>query len=82
MQKCCNYRGMKVMKWERAVKAGLSREVTIGEQQCGFMPRKSTTDVILALRVWMENFEESWRELQCFFVDLEKTCDWVPRQEL
>ena len=66
--------------WERAVEARLGRGVTFSEQQYGFMPRKSTTDAIFALRVLMEKYREGQKELHCVFVDLEKAYDKVQRE--
>ncbi|KAF7710733.1 hypothetical protein HF521_009605, partial [Silurus meridionalis] len=59
VQTCSNYRGIKLIShtmklWERVVEARLREEVTICEQQYGFMPRKSTTDALFALRMLME----------------------------
>ena len=51
--------------WERVVEARLRREVTISEQQYGFMPRKSTTDAMFVLRVLMEKYREGQKELHC-----------------
>uniref|UniRef100_A0AAR2LU20 Reverse transcriptase domain-containing protein n=1 Tax=Pygocentrus nattereri TaxID=42514 RepID=A0AAR2LU20_PYGNA len=69
VQSCSNYRGIKLMShtmkvWERIVEARL--------RQFGFMPRKSTTDAIFALRVLVEKYTEGQKELHCVFVDLEK----------
>ncbi|KAK3548497.1 hypothetical protein QTP70_013330 [Hemibagrus guttatus] len=55
VQSCSNYRGIKLMShtmklWERVVEARLRKVVEICEPQYGFMPRKSTTDAIFALR--------------------------------
>ena len=44
--------------WERAIKARLKQEVEICEQHYGFMPGKSTTDPIFALRMPMEKYME------------------------
>ena len=87
VQSCSNYRGIKLIShtmklWERVVEARLRREVTISEQQYGFMPRKSATDVMFALRVLMEKYREGQKELHCVFVDLKKAYDKVPREEL
>ena len=44
----------------------------ISEQQYGFMPGKSTTDVMFALRLLMEKYREGQKELRCVFVDPKK----------
>ncbi|KAK3509147.1 hypothetical protein QTP70_020260, partial [Hemibagrus guttatus] len=68
VQSCSNYRGIKLMShtmklWERVVEARLRKVVEICEQQYGFMPRKSTTDAIFALRILMEKYRDGQREL-------------------
>ncbi|KAK3524735.1 hypothetical protein QTP86_001889 [Hemibagrus guttatus] len=68
------------MLWERVVEARLRKVVEICEQRYGFMPRKSTTDAIFALRILMEKYRDGQKELH--FVDLEKAYDRVPREEL
>ncbi|KAK3556763.1 hypothetical protein QTP70_016690, partial [Hemibagrus guttatus] len=70
VQSCSNYRGIKLMShtmklWERVVEARLRKVVEICEQQYGFMPRKSTTDAIFALRILMEKYRDGQKELHC-----------------
>ena len=64
------------------VKRRLRSELTFSEQQYGFMPGKSTTDALFALRVLMEKYREGQKKLHCVFVDLEKAYDKVPRYEV
>ena len=87
VQNCSNYRGIKLINhsmklWERVVETQLRKEVDICEQQYGFMPGRSTTDLMFALRLLMEKYREGQRELHCMFVDLQKAYNRVPRQEL
>ena len=86
-QCCGNYRGIKLMihtmkVWERIIEARLRERVAISKQQYGFIPEKETADAMFALRMLMEKFRESQRELHCVFVDLEKAYNRVPREEL
>ena len=87
VQSCSNYRGIKLightMKlWERIIERRLRRDLTFSNQQYGFMPGKSTTDALFALRVLMEKYREGQKELHCVFVDLEKAYDKVPIEEV
>ena len=87
VQSCSNYRGIKLightMKlWERIIERRLRRDLTFSNQQYGFMPGKSTTDALFALRVLMEKYREGQKELHCVFEDLEKAYDKVPREEV
>ena len=59
IKKCGSYQGIKLMghtmkQWERVIEARISNEVTIPEQQFGFMPRRSTTNAIFYLRMLLE----------------------------
>ena len=87
VQRCSNYRGIKLIShtmklWERVVERRLRSELTFSEQQYGFIPGKSTTDALFALRVLMEKYRDGQKELHCVFVDLEKAYDKVPREEV
>ena len=86
-QCCGNYRGIKLMSqamkiWERIIETRLRDRVNIRKQQYGFMPGKGTTDATCALRMLIEKYRKGQRELHCAFVDLVKTYDRVPREEL
>ena len=63
---------MFVFEHRRLYSARLRGEVTICEQHYGFMPGKSTTDAVFALRMLMKKYREGQKELHCVFVDLEK----------
>ena len=87
IKKCGNYRGIKLMShtmklWERIIEARIRKEVTIAEQQFGFMPGRSTTDAIFCLRMLLEKWTEGQKAVHCAFIDLEKAYDRVPREEL
>ena len=87
VQSCSNYRGIKLIShtmklWERIVEKRLRNDLKFSNQQYGFMPGKSTTDALFALRVLMEKYREGQKELHCVFVDLEKAYDKVPREEV
>ena len=87
IKKCGNYRGIKLMShtmklWERVIEARIRKEVTIVEQQLGFMPGRSTTDAILCLKMLLEKWTEGQKAVHCAFIDLEKAYDKVPRKEL
>lgn len=45
----------------------LEKEVEICEHQYGFMPRKSTTVAIFALRMLMKKYRDGQKELDCVF---------------
>ena len=86
-QFCGNYRGIKLMShtmkvWERIIEVRLRNRVEINKQQYEFMSGKETIDAMFALRMLMEKYREGQRELHCVFVDLEKSYNRVPREEL
>ena len=69
-------------EWKRIIEGRLRDIVEISKQQYGFMPGEGTTDAMFALRMLMEKYKESQRELHRVFVDLEKAHNRVPREEL
>ena len=82
-----NYRGIKLIShttnlWERIVEKRLRSDLKFSNQQYGFMPGKSTTYALFALRVLLEKYREGQKELHCVFVDLDNAYDKVPREEV
>ena len=67
---------------ERLIETRIRKEVTIAEQQFGFMPGKTTTDEIFCLRMLLEKWTEGQKAVHCAFLHLKKAYDMVPRQEL
>ena len=87
IKKCGNYRRIKLMShttklWERIIEARIRKEVTIAEQQFGFMPGRSTTDAIFCPRMLLEKWTEGQKAVHCTFIDLEKAYDRVLREKL
>ena len=75
--KCNNYRGIKLMSHtmklrERMIEARLREITKIADNQFGFIPGKSTTEPIFALRMLQEKYRVKNKELHMVFVDLRK----------
>ena len=68
--------------WLRVIQARIRKEVTIAEQQFGFMPGRSATDPIFCLKMLLEKWTKEQKAAHYAFIDLEKACDRVPREEL
>ena len=68
--------------YERIIEKRVRGETLVGDEQFGFMPGRSTTDAIFALRERLKKYGEKQRELHLIFIYLEKAYDRVPRQEV
>ena len=68
--------------WEGIIEARIRKEVTIAEQQYGFIPERSTTEAIFCLRMLLKKWTEGHKEVHCALIDLEKAYDRVSREEL
>ena len=87
IQNCSNYRGIKLMShtmklWERIIEHRLWLEVSVSQNQFGFMPGRSTMEAIHLLRVLIEMFRARKRDMHTIFIDLDKAYDRVPRDVL
>ena len=60
----------------------LREEPTIGDEQFGCMPGRGKTEAIFAVRQHMEKHQGKQTGLHMVFMDLEKACDRVPRQNV
>lgn len=66
---------------KRVVEAKLMTEVGIFEQQYGFKPRKSTTDVVLALRVLIKKVQRLYRAAALFLFSFGESNDRATREK-
>ena len=57
-------------------------KVTIAKQEFGFMPGRSTSDAIFCLRMLFEKWTARQKAVHYAFIDLQKTYDRVPGEEL
>ncbi|XP_068692793.1 uncharacterized protein [Montipora foliosa] len=68
---------------EKVLERRLRRMVKVDEMQFGFMPGKGTIDAVFILRRLQEEYLDNEKKLYvCFFVDLERAFDRVPRKVL
>src|ERR1700733_2360735 len=82
---CGNYRGIKLLEiglkvYERVIERRIRQQVTIQDNQFGFMKGRGTTDAIFILRQSQEKVLEGNERRYWTFVDLEKAFDRVPRE--
>jgi len=68
--------------WERVIERRLRKDVSISENQFGFMPGRSTLEVIYLLRRLMGLYIDRKVNLHIVFIDLEKAYDRVPQEVL
>ncbi|GJZ48687.1 methylcrotonoyl-CoA carboxylase subunit alpha [Tanacetum coccineum] len=80
-----NYRGIKLLShtmklWERVIERRVRRETEVLENQFGFMPGRSSMEVIHIIRTLMEKYRERQKDLHLAFLDLEKAYDSISRE--
>jgi len=78
IQDCNNFRGIKLLNhtiklWERVIERRLQKDVSILENQFGFMPGRSTTEAIYLLRRLMGLYRDRKVDLHMVFIDLKKS---------
>ena len=56
--------------WERVIEKRLREEVTISDEQFRFMPGRSNTEAIFALKQLMEKYRGGRQQLHCIFINL------------
>ena len=87
IQDCNNFRGIKLIShtmklWERVIERMLRKDISIFENQFGFMPRRSTTEAIYLPRRLMGLYRDRKIDLHMVFIDMKKAHDRVSREVL
>ena len=65
--------------WETVAKERLSSRCSMSTEKFGFMPGRSTTGAIFALKLLTKKFIKHQRQLNIVLINLEKAYDRVPR---
>ncbi|XP_060518457.1 uncharacterized protein LOC132697179 [Cylas formicarius] len=86
---CKNYRGITLLNITYKVLSNVLRgrispyaEDNLGDYQCGFRPKRSTTDQIFTIRQLLEKSWEFKREVHQLFVDFRQAYDSITRESV
>jgi hypothetical protein len=65
--------------WERIIEHHLRGVTNVTKNQFGFMPGRSTMELIFLIRQLMEGYREQKKDMHMIFIDLKKAYDKVTR---
>ena len=87
IQDCNNYRVVKLLSYtmklrEKMIERWLRKDISISENQCDFIPGRSTTEAIHFIRRLTELYKVRKKDLHMVFIDLKKAYDRIPREVL